>query len=63
MGRLSVADVHSIEASQIISEMLDLEDEAEQFHAMTRKTECVMWEVRDMIETAMAMIEDGFKSE
>ena len=29
---------------------------------MTRKTECVMWEVRDMIETAMAMIEDGFKS-
>ena len=61
MGRLSVADVHSIEASQIISEMLDLEDEAEQFHAMTRKTESVMWQVRDMIETTMAMIEDGFK--
>tara|TARA_A200000159_G_scaffold158523_1_gene175908 strand:+ start:2193 stop:2474 length:282 start_codon:yes stop_codon:yes gene_type:complete len=58
MGRLSVADVHSIEASQIISEMLDLEDEADQFNTMTRKTSCIMFEVREMIETAMAMIED-----
>tara|TARA_A200000159_G_C7178623_1_gene278578 strand:+ start:195 stop:476 length:282 start_codon:yes stop_codon:yes gene_type:complete len=58
MGRLSVADVHSIEASQIISEMFDLEDEADQFHSMTRRTESVMFEVREMIETAMEMIED-----
>ena len=62
MGRLSVADVHSIEASQIISEMLDLEDEADQFNSMTRRTECIMFEVREMVSTAMAMIEDGFKT-
>ena len=60
MGRLSVADVHSIEASQIISEMLDLEDQADQFNSMTRRAECIMFEVREMVETAMAMIEDGF---
>lgn len=62
MGRLSVADVHSIEASQIISDMLDLEDEADQFHAMSRRTECIMFEVREMVEDAMAIIEDGFKT-
>ena len=60
MGRLSVADVHSIEASQIISEMLDLEDQADQFNSMTRRAECIMFEVREMVETAMAMIEVGF---
>ena len=62
MGRLSVADVHSEEASQIISDMLDLEDQADQFNAMTRRTEIIMFDLREMLETAMAMIEDGFNT-
>jgi len=62
MGRLSVADVHSEKASEIISRMLDLEDQADLFHSMTRRTECIMFEVREMIEDAMAMIEDGFNA-
>lgn len=63
MGRLSVvSDVHSFEAQTIISEMLDLECEADEFHSMTRRTECVMEQVREMVETAMAIIEDGFKA-
>lgn len=62
MGRLSVADVHSFDAAKIISDMLDLECEADEFTSLTRRTECIMEEVREMVETAMAIIEDGFKT-
>jgi len=55
MGRLSVADVHSFEAQQIISQMLDLEDQADLFHAMTRRTECIMFDVREMVNAWASM--------
>ena len=65
-GRLSVADVISVEASEIISDILDLQD-AFDFWCKTAtpqsRTELLMWEMNDMLETAMAMIEDASKAE